>query len=478
MLEIEVLFLAGRYTATAYNDRDRAEWPPHPARLFSALVATWAEDEGEAPEAEQAALEWLEALPPPRVVASGGGERTVAPVFVPVNDTAVVSQPDGPRAKLRQALLRRKEAEGDKDRAKADKAIEKARTKLAAATARVTAAGSVTDAGLTAAEQMIPGRRLRQARTFPTVVPWSPRVGFVWDATPSEEVRRALSALCARVVSLGHSSSFVLASTKIREELPEGPNTHAPDPDGDLSLRVTSAGQLHKLVRAYQHHRGVEMRTLPAQHQRYRRGSTRKTANWPSSVFSDDWVVFVRSQGDRYSLTRAVQVAGVLRKTLMAYGEDPLPEVLTGHTPEGEPLPGVHAAFVPLPYVASEYATGQIMGVALVFPREVDEAQRRVILAAIGRWEASARKTGRATDETPPLSLFNGSELNLKVRRVLGEARASTLKAGTWCRPSRRWATATPVALDRHPGRLNDRDLDRRRKAFAEAEATIARACV
>ena len=39
MLAIEFELLTGRYAATAHNDRSRAEWPPHPARIFSALVA-------------------------------------------------------------------------------------------------------------------------------------------------------------------------------------------------------------------------------------------------------------------------------------------------------------------------------------------------------------------------------------------------------------------------------------------------------
>ena len=39
MLTIEVEFLLGRYAAADFRDRERPEWPPHPARLFSALVA-------------------------------------------------------------------------------------------------------------------------------------------------------------------------------------------------------------------------------------------------------------------------------------------------------------------------------------------------------------------------------------------------------------------------------------------------------
>ena len=85
---IEVNFLTGRYVATCHNERQRCEWPPHPARLFSALVATWAEDEQD--PAEREALEWLESQGPPAISASGATPRTVVSHFVPVNDTSVV----------------------------------------------------------------------------------------------------------------------------------------------------------------------------------------------------------------------------------------------------------------------------------------------------------------------------------------------------------------------------------------------------
>ena len=50
---IEVNFLTGRYVATFHNDRRQPEWPPHPARLFSALVAAWADaDEPDRSERE------------------------------------------------------------------------------------------------------------------------------------------------------------------------------------------------------------------------------------------------------------------------------------------------------------------------------------------------------------------------------------------------------------------------------------------
>ena len=91
MLAIEVNFLTGRYVATAHNDRERSEWPPEPARLFSAMVAAWAEA-GEDP-AEREVLEWLEALEPPALTASAAVPRRVVSHFVPVNDTRIVKGP-------------------------------------------------------------------------------------------------------------------------------------------------------------------------------------------------------------------------------------------------------------------------------------------------------------------------------------------------------------------------------------------------
>jgi CRISPR-associated protein Csb2 len=51
------------------------------------------------------------------------------------------------------------------------------------------------------------------------------------------------------------------------------------------------------------------------------------------------------------------------------------------------------------------------------------------------------------------------------------------LQGRRWAGPARAWATVTPVALDRHPGSLGDRDPRRRAKAEGRAEATVRAAC-
>src|SRR5438270_11120655 len=85
MLTLEVELLLGRYAATDFRDREKPEWPPHPARFFSALVA--AAHESGLGESARAALLWLESLPPPHLCAEATpGEQAPVTVYVPVND--------------------------------------------------------------------------------------------------------------------------------------------------------------------------------------------------------------------------------------------------------------------------------------------------------------------------------------------------------------------------------------------------------
>jgi CRISPR-associated protein Csb2 len=97
MLAIEIELLTGRYAATAHNDRGRGEWPPHPARFYSALVAALHDNEN-VDQAERAALLWLEQQDAPslqvdhesrvgsRQIQDEYGRWRVPNVYVPVND--------------------------------------------------------------------------------------------------------------------------------------------------------------------------------------------------------------------------------------------------------------------------------------------------------------------------------------------------------------------------------------------------------
>jgi len=94
---LRVTYLTGRVYSAMFEDGDEKlepEWPPHPSRLFSALVAAWAEGGGE--EELRPALEWLEAQPAPTIYAGSHSTRKLVQVFVPVNDFRSVPE-DRPR---------------------------------------------------------------------------------------------------------------------------------------------------------------------------------------------------------------------------------------------------------------------------------------------------------------------------------------------------------------------------------------------
>ena len=133
MLAVAIDLLAERYVATVYNDRNRVEWPPHPARFFSALVATWSDGEPSSGDGEREleALRWLEQQAPPNILASGSADvavRDVVPVFVPVNDAFTVSPPD--RAMLDEAVSAAAALTDASRRAKAEEQVVKLRKKL------------------------------------------------------------------------------------------------------------------------------------------------------------------------------------------------------------------------------------------------------------------------------------------------------------------------------------------------------------
>ena len=94
MFALGIRYLNGWSMAAADGaKKQRAEWPPHPDRVFMALAAAWFETGGMSTESmddeyrqEGEALRWLEALPPPAIAASDATTRTTVVSYVPVND--------------------------------------------------------------------------------------------------------------------------------------------------------------------------------------------------------------------------------------------------------------------------------------------------------------------------------------------------------------------------------------------------------
>lgn len=422
MLVIEIELLGKRYAATAHNDRGSAEWPPHPARFFSALVAALHEnDPVDADERE--ALLWLEAQPSPSLdvdidATEDIGRRSVLDVYVTVND--VVMSFEAKKLKASDPL-----------------------------------------------STGIP--RTKQKRTFPVVVPNRSCFAFIWDEAPPERLRTTLDELCKRVTRLGHSSSLVRCVIVDRAITP----TLVPDENGDVVLRTVGPNQLVRLEAEFKRHQGVENRVLPAIPKRYGRlksGATDPVA--AKGIFSNDWIVFERVDGARPLSSRGTDLSRALRDSVLEqHGSRTLPASLSGHRQDGSPTDRPHTAFVALPFVGHEHADASVQGCAIVIPRELADSDREALLRLVAAWERD-----RATDADGTMELAGSSVPTVRLRRVELSAK-STLRPATWCRPARRFVSATPIALDRHPGNLRSNHNGTARKASIEAQRYVADAC-
>ena len=464
MIAIEVNFLTGRFVATAHHDRISAEWPPHPARLFSALVATWGEDED---SHEREALEWLEAQSPPSIVVPDGTPRKVLTHFVPVNDSKVVKSIDKYMENARkietlesdiQVALQESEGEITKAVEKLRKDLEKAKEFQVWA-----AFGDKSEPDLS----LMPEHRPKQARTFPSVTPDEPRVTYLWSASPSSGIAEALDGLTERVTRIGHSSSLVSCRLATDPPLPNRIPSEAGEP-----LRCVREGQLAALEKLHKSHYANKPRNLPFEPVRYKEVDIDE-AGKPLPVLADtagEWLVFEFVAKDRNApATQTVAITSVFRSALLHYADDPIPESISGHQLNGRPSPDPHVGFLALPWVQSEHSDGRIMGTAINLPENMDEDSKNAVYRAIAKWEA--KRHGE------PLKLTFGAKGDMSMTRVTGPSQLVTLRRNRWNGKSQRWVTATPIALPIHPGQLSKGTAPSRAKAWAKAEEIVADSC-
>lgn len=404
MFALRVEYLTGRAVSQEHNDRTRAEWPPHPARLFFSLTSACFETGEDCDEGRF--LQWLEGQKPPELYASEAERREVTLHYVPVNDARVLGRPAG----------------------------------------RSTKPLSIAELSI------LPGYRRRKERTFPAAIPHDPAVYFIWpDTVPPEGLLEAGERLCKKVPYLGHSSSLV--SVRPAACFPSPNWIPAPEGQGDLVLRVCFEGQLEALRSRFERYCRSGVRgTLPAVSLAYRRvaplaGHQRATV---PTVFGE-MVVFRRQEGATLPLAAMPLAVAAIRGAALSLAAEPLPEVLSGHAPDGSPSERPHVAFIALPDVGHRHADGHLVGVAAVLPRGLSPEERQAVLRALGAVRHMAMGSAGA---------WNISRVGAHpVQRALDEM--------AWRGPSRRWASVTPVLLDRHPKRLFE----------PEAEAILARSC-
>lgn len=424
MLTLGIRYLQG-VVVGSHGEHGRVEWPPHPARVFMAMVAAHYQTGAEA--AERAALLWLEALPEPPEIHAPDAEpcRTVTQ-FVPVNDKA------GPSKAVLHSL-------------------------------------SLT--------------RDRQPRTFARASLANDTVVLHWPAAnPTAEVRDALTGLCGKVTRIGHSISLV--QMWLANAIP--PELHrwvVDEKSGAYLLRVPKAGTLEELDRSFNGEAISQYMSLllaiedaptkkaasaakknlavafpagepPQQRPRIstyasyaKAGEISESPVAAGSVFSPHLAVFMLEREDgpyrQLDLACTLAVMDRWREAIASHTNDFRPEtqsLLTGHSESGGPLQKAHVAFLPLGFVGHPHADGRMPGVALALPQEMPSDVRADVLRAAAGVCKEGLKIGRlGAWKLTPSTMARPPE---------------TLRPATWTthpEGATQWSTITPVAYDQHP---------------------------
>jgi CRISPR-associated protein Csb2 len=424
MLAFGIRYLQG-VAVGSHGEHSRVEWPPHPARVFMAMVAAHYQTGGDS--TERTALLWLEALSePPQIHAPDAEPCKAVTQFVPVNDKA------GPSKALLHSL---------------------------------------------------PITRDRQPRTFARASLASDTVVLHWpNAEPTPAVCEALAALCEKVTRVGHTTSLV--QMWLADTIPTGLQRWVVDESRATHLlRVPKTGTLAELDRDFNGEAIARYESLliavedastknavtaakkelaavfPAGEPPRRRpristyvgyakiGADSEPPSAAGSVFSPHLVVFAleRVDGPYRQLDLACTLALIdrWREALASHANDFSPEAqsrLTGHAPAGAPLQSAHVAFLPLAFVGHPHADGLLAGVALALPETLSGELRFEVLRVAARMAAIGLKLGRlGAWKLTPSTMARPLE---------------TLRATTWtAHPdgTTHWSTVTPIAYDHHP---------------------------
>lgn len=310
MLVFRVTFLTGRVYASRFEDGDlkeEVEWPPHPARLFSAMVAAWGECGAD--PAMRPALLWLEQQPAPTVLAGQTYRRRPVGVYVPVNDER--STPESRSRKPRRfpsASIEPPDVYFVWD-ATPDATT---RSRLEWILDRTCSLGH--SASLVSVE----------------MVDDIPETGYQrWEPAGAFEQGERL-----RILGEGRLEQLLAAYGRFRANPVK---TNRP-PAGRSVI--------------------------------YRRPAPPR-ASCPKSIFREMILLRRRPEqraAPRLGLTSTLQLTAALRGAMLAQAPQPVPEFLSGHTPAGLPTHAAHVALAPLAFVGSRYATGEILGLAALLP--------------------------------------------------------------------------------------------------------------
>ena len=301
--------------------------------------------------------------------------------------------------------------------------------------------------------RVLPEHRPRQRRRFPVARPDDPNVELVWPEAPEAGTVDALNAIASCVGYVGHSASL----TRCRFLAAEA---GAPELKSVPARRRVYPGRLRELEDAH--------RVRPD------RPTIRPGAPvYPEFELSceppSEWLILEAAGGEVPDIRASALVCRLLRQALMAGyrragSGDEIPGIVSGHALDGMPTRHPHLSIAPMAFVGSPHADGRVFGFALIPPPgetllRIDGF--RAAFEEVAPYRAD-RQRRVLTLQGPPLR----KPLHLAPAPNEGDGRRS-LRPKPYLKESDRWATVTPIVLDRHLKRNDD----------AEVRELVARAC-
>lgn len=215
-----------------------------------------------------------------------------------------------------------------------------------------------------------------------------------------------------------------------------------PDINGTHFLRIPAPGRLQELDEVFRQTAGVR-RPVPSCEPL---ASYRLMKDRPiqGQVYHSDFLT-MRISGTMHGADTAAYLGRALRRAIMSVLGDDAPPAVHGHNG------GIHVGWLPLPDVGHRHASGRIVGVGILLPKELDLKRRQELLKGIGRVRDLRLPDGRVAQLATPAP---------------GERVPMALSPRTWTQSCNTWATVTPVVLDRPPKHLTEEQV---RQALSES---------
>ena len=403
MLVIEIEYLTGVSYSAELHDPSRTEWPPHPDRVFLALISSWGRFRD---ESEADSLRWLESQKPPEVLFPNGNRRTRFFSFVPTSGNS-------------------------------EKKIFPEREK------------TIPILNLNASI-------IRKKRMFPSVVlPDDDRtVCLVWpDAEPAQGMLSSLTNVANRISYIGHSASLVRVTVASNNNS-ESANRYITSSNGQYFLRCPHKGRFNELT--------SEFDTISNQGMRFQwRPHTAPTCKYQKhgedviqSPMGSEWTVLSCQGGFVPILETFPVVAKRMRDAIMAHIRGPIHETISGHNIDGTVLQKPHMAIAPMANIGwKKHSNASLLGIAIILPRRSSYGteERAQLKQAIAKFlNTDGHYKQDHTLNAPDIGVLEFGPFGKLYLKRHDDSRSSLLP-DRYVRSSNTWTSATPIILDQYP---------------------------